>query len=875
MQSDSRETLSDLTVVKELFGLVLDAAEASTSSQADSADRAIIDEANAAMAAAEPVVRDAVDRLLAAHQRAAGVLLEEKPARTGASDAAAVPSPPRIAGYEIGEEIGHGGFGVVYQAMQLHPVQRPVAVKILRTELASANVIARFRGEARVLAKMNHPGIARVLDAGLDSYNRPFLAMELVEGEALVKYCDLHVLSVRERVRLMVDVCDAVHHAHQRAVIHRDLKPANILVERIDGRHRPRIIDFGIAKILQEEPVETRTQEGARLGTPRYMSPEQAAGTDEADVRSDVYALGVILCEALTHQVPRGPVTTGDRSGSRPKTRASRPSQLAAVGDPEVALRSRELRGDLDRIVLKAVALEPDGRYESAAALADDLERYLDGRPVLASPPSALYLTRKFIARHKMTSAAIMLAVLSLIGGAGAAMYGRARAHESRLAAESAFVEAESQRIRAEAVTDFLLGNLLDALNPDLTGNQDRSLSTLFRSVANEAERRLGHDQQLLIDVMGRLGTSMRTVTDFEGAADALHRAAELSSEISGASHHRTLELRIDALLARMSARRLEGIVETITEIYADALHAFGEMHPITLRAKLHFAHIANEDDAIDTMRAVVTAFEDSGLAGSEYHLEALMFLGRMLRWIGDPEAGVMFQRAAAIASDRVGHTHSLAIELRLQAAGAMVAAGEYEEAEAMSREVVETSELLYGQYNWYQYDAYNTLIQIAFAEKRYDEAMALSRRRLEAAIFRLGENSNAHAVALHSLGLAALESGEYAEAVENLTRAVELRTSLHGEANLAALIDRAKLARALIGLDRHAEVAAVVAPVLAELPAGHTVWIEATLALAEATQRLDGRDAADDLIERFLEMLPERHPQRPLLDAWLAADSD
>lgn len=479
-QNDTHGTISDQTVVKDLFGQVLEAEDAAAS-----------EEARAALEAAEPAVRDAVERLLSAHRRAAGMLLEDKP---GSIEPALEPTKftrPHIAGYEFHDEIGRGGFGVVYRAQQVSPVQRPVAIKILRTELASQNVISRFRAESRVLAKMNHPGIACVLDAGLDSHNRPFLAMELVDGEPLVSYCELHRLTVRQRVQLMVDVCEAVHHAHQRAVIHRDLKPANILVEQIDGRHRPRVIDFGIAKLIEEDGAETQTQEGAKLGTPRYMSPEQSEGTDVIDVRTDVYALGVLLCEALTGQVPRVNEGTGGASGSRSSSRATRPSQLAAKAASAPADLSRELRGDLDRIVLKAVSLDPEMRYASAAALGEDLERFLDGRAVLATPPGVFYLTRKFVTRHKSASAALGLAVVSLVGGTAAAMYGQARAHESRLVAEQERRHAELEATIATEINEFWI-DIIERSSPQQARRPDLQVREALDLAAPRLEQHIG-----------------------------------------------------------------------------------------------------------------------------------------------------------------------------------------------------------------------------------------------------------------------------------------------------------------------------------------------------------------------------------------------
>jgi serine/threonine protein kinase len=546
--------MPSMTEVKNLFGLMLEAAEAPGAGS----DSSEVQAANAAFDAAPPELRAAVEKLLESHRRASGVLLEGAPgggssgavaAETGLDSVALAAVPlPRIPGYEIGPEIGRGGFGVVYRARQLHPVERVVAVKVLRTELATAEVISRFRAEARVLARMNHPGIARVLDAGIDDQHRPFVTTELVDGLPIVEYSERHGLTLRERIALMMDVCEAAHHAHQRAVIHRDIKPANVLVEHIDGKHRARVIDFGIAKILEEGASPTQTAIGSRMGTPRYMSPEQVDGHDLGDVRTDVYALGVLLCEVLTSRVPRNPPTPGTSIRS---TSALRPSQLAGEAGAAIAQRSRELRGDLDRIVLKAVAIDADERYDSAAAMAEDLQRYLEGLPVRATPPGVVYLTRKFIARRKVTSIAILLAVVSLVGGTTAATYGLTQANQSADEAKHSLGEAQLARAQSEEeanraafVTEFFLDDMLTAIDPNAAHGRDVSVAELLDVAAQTAHERFADAPTLRRDVLGKIGTAYSRIGRFKESAAALDEAVLLSETVDGPLSQATLTLR-------------------------------------------------------------------------------------------------------------------------------------------------------------------------------------------------------------------------------------------------------------------------------------------------------------------------------------------
>jgi non-specific serine/threonine protein kinase/serine/threonine-protein kinase len=334
-------------------------------------------------------------------------------------------------------ELGEGGFGIVYLAEQLEPLKRKVALKVIKPGMDSRQIISRFEAERQTLARLSHPNIAAVLDAGTTTDGRPFFVMEWVDGMPMTRYCDDHQLNVRQRLELFIPVCLAVQHAHQKAILHRDLKPSNILVMKVDGRPIPKVIDFGIAKVLDSSEERDfqgsllNTQEGMVLGTPQYMSPEQAGASLNLDPRSDVYALGTILFELLVGEPPLSTVDlknvalheicrmVREKEAPRPSARVARlapptATQAARLRGKETGQKlTREIHGDLDWIILKALAKEREHRYGSAAELAADLKRYLGFEPVMAGPPSVWYHIRKFGRRHRLaigvTTAVIIL----------------------------------------------------------------------------------------------------------------------------------------------------------------------------------------------------------------------------------------------------------------------------------------------------------------------------------------------------------------------------------------------------------------------------------------------------------------------------------
>lgn len=365
--------------------------------------------------------------------------------------------------YRLVRQIGEGGFGVVWEATQQHPVRRQVAVKIIRADVATSRFVTRFERERQTLALMNHPNVATVLDAGTTEAGHPYFAMELVNGESIDQFCDQRGYDAGQRARMLIDVCRAVQHAHQKGIVHRDLKPNNVLVTEIDGAPCIKMIDFGIAKALHEDSFAgdfgrtgvgldvNQTADQAVAGTPHFMSPEQFRGDADIDTVADVYALGGIAYQLMTGYAPfegeeRQSVAQLRSlvcSDQTPQPPSRRESRLRGV-------TGADLRGDLDAIILRALSKDRAIRYPSASELGDEFQRYLDHQPVAARDGSPLYVIRKFARRYRAIAAAAMLAIAALVGGGAGVTLALLHAQQARQLAEREHDVAEQQRSKAE-----------------------------------------------------------------------------------------------------------------------------------------------------------------------------------------------------------------------------------------------------------------------------------------------------------------------------------------------------------------------------------------------------------------------------------------
>ncbi|MBM43910.1 MAG: hypothetical protein CMJ36_02710 [Phycisphaerae bacterium] len=395
-------------------------------------------------------------------------------------------APKEIGPYKIIQVLGEGGFGIVYLAEQTKPVRRKVALKVIKPGMDTASVIARFESERQALAIMDHPGVAKVFNAGTTDQGLPYFVMEYIKGVPITVHCDRHKLDIRGRVGLMMQVCEAVLHAHQKGIIHRDLKPNNILVEYNDSRALVKVIDFGIAKSLNQPLTEKTlfTREGQMIGTPEYMSPEQAEMTiQDIDTRSDIYSIGVILYQVLTGSLPFEAETLRsagfaeiariirEEDPPKPSTKYQTKSEDATDRSRTAAEQrmtderslTRLLRGDLDWIVMKCLEKERIRRYDSAGSLLADLQHYLDDEPVEAGPPSIAYKASKFARRHRGALVAASLILLVIIAGSIiSTMFGISEARQRRIAETER--DAKSALLDVELAHSAGLSKLVDVL---------------------------------------------------------------------------------------------------------------------------------------------------------------------------------------------------------------------------------------------------------------------------------------------------------------------------------------------------------------------------------------------------------------------------
>ena len=708
-----------------------------------------------------------------------------------------MPAPEMIGPYRILGVLGEGGMGMVYEAAETGAVRRRVALKIIRAGLNSREVLARFALERQALALMNHDGIAKVFHAGETEHGEPYFAMELVHGLPITEYCDSQRLNAKQRLELFCTVCQAVQHAHQKGVIHRDLKPSNIIVTEQDGVARAKVIDFGIAKAVSAPLTDFSlvSRLGEPLGTAMYMSPEQAESSGlDVDTRTDIYSLGVILFEMLVGEPPMAP--RGEaihifmaRLASRRTDPPMPSSRLITLGtgrdaiayarhtDPET-LR-RQLRGDLDWIVVKALDPDRTRRYDSAAALAADIGRHLTNEPVTARAPSTEYRLRKFVLRHRVAVPAGALAVLAIATSASFAVAGMVRARRAEQL-------AQQEAAAARSVTDFLV-ELFAPVPGEASGTQLTARQLLDRG-AQKASRELANQPLLRGRILYTVGTAYGELGLYEEARTQLDEALVARTSAQGATSLPVAETELE--LADVTASH--GELTAAEGHYARAMvireSLLGRDDPLVARVAYGLGGLRLQQGRPDDAEAAygrALRIDERSAAGSAETALDLMGMG-MASWQRKryAPAETLMKRAIAVQERRFGPDHPDVVR-SLNNLGALYASMEhYADALPFHERVRKTYERTLDPLHPYLAIAYSNLAEDYWKLGRFAEAESLFHRALAMKEQRLTPGNPSIAYTLQSLAGLLRDEGKLAEAEVTYRRALDIRVHALGPAN-------------------------------------------------------------------------------------------
>jgi tetratricopeptide (TPR) repeat protein len=715
-----------------------------------------------------------------------------------------------VARYRIDALLGRGGMGEVYRAEQLEPVRRTVALKLLHRHRIDARQLGYFEIERQILARMQHPAIAQIFDAGTTPEGAPWFAMEWIQGLPLTRYCDERGLDLRARLELFVRVCEGVQHAHQKGVIHRDLKPQNILVLDVDGRPLPKIIDFGIATAASR----TAAAAGEVAGTPAYMSPEQAGHAPyEVDIRSDVYSLGVVLYELLSGHRPEA--ASGEAESQR--TLRKPPSRaLETLPDAEVAelaqhlglsrARLRQhLRRDLDWIVMQAIRPDRDERYASAAAFADDLRRYLEDRPVRAAPGGRLYAARKFVRRHRLGIAAGSVALAALLAGLGVSLYGLWQAEAQRRLAE-----ARSREL--EQVAAFQQ-SMLEGIDVEAMG---RGLLEAQRAQVAAAAQRPGVDPQALAGYDALVAQTAPA----DLARGVLDRHV-LARALDTLDRDFATQPRLDADLREAVAGVYQAIgayaraAELLPAVVAARSRELGPDDPATIRAELELGTALNRSGRLPEARALQESLRTRAarLPALAEDLREKIEVDYALTLSDQGELGPAIEVQQALL-DRIlaarGERDAAALKVRNNLAISMMRVGRRDEGRAQFEAVLKARRETLGAEHE---DTVASMGNVAAARGMsgdvegalalQEEVYAIRRRQLgEDHPLTLGDRGN--------LGSTLNSLGRFEEAREHLAASLEGRRRVLGPDHPQTLRSILNLGSVLSRLGRHEEALAL-----------------------------------------------------------------
>ena len=762
----------------------------------------------------EPELRREIDELLEGERLAAECF-------DVASEQIAHADPQRIGPYTAVETLGEGGMAIVYKAEQRHPVRRTVAIKLIKLGMDTRQFVARFEAERQALALMDHPNVARVYDAGAIESGRPYFVMEYVPGRPINEYCDERGLGVRHRLEVFLDVCDAVEHAHRKGVLHRDIKNSNVLVTERDGQPVPKVIDFGVAKALQQ-PLTDRTLQtelGQLIGTPEYMSPEQAerGALGDIDTRSDVYSLGVLLYELIAGVQPISSDVL--RSGgyeqvqriireTQPPRPSARLSTLDSADAGRIARRRRtalptlirDLRSELEWIPLKAMRKDREQRYRSAAELADDIRNYLDGRALIAGPETARYKLRKLLRRHKAGVIASAAMILLLVAGI--------------ITTTWQAIRAANERDNAKATLAFLTDDVLAGATPDRIPDvkvRDQIVAAMITPAAERVGEAFTDRPLIEANIRTAIQRVLREIGRNDLALPHAEAALALRRRLLGDDHLETISASNSyaVILQRVGrAAEAELLARQTLERYRRVL---GDDHPDTISALNNYAYLlevlgrAAEAEplyrsALSRRRSVLGEDHPDAITSLNNYAMVLRTLGRATE--SEPLAKEALERARRV----YGPDHPNTLKSLSGYANVLWLLGRSAEAEPLDKEVLDRCRRVLGDDHPSTIQALGSYAAMLHALGRAAEAEPLAKQALESQRRVLGED---HRDTIMSLGnyahvLWSLGRRDEAEPVfdEELDRARRALGADHPD-TIEAIND---YAYALSALGKHAE---------------------------------------------------------------------
>jgi tetratricopeptide (TPR) repeat protein/predicted Ser/Thr protein kinase len=795
--------------------------------------------------------------------------------------------------YRILQPLASGGMGEVYEAEQQRPVRRHVALKVIKLGMDTREVVARFESERQALALMNHPNIAGVYDAGATDQGRPFFAMEFVRGEPITTHCDRLRLTVRERLELFLDVCSGVQHAHQKGIIHRDIKPSNVLVTVQDDRSVAKIIDFGVAKAISQSLTDKTmvTELGSVIGTPEYMSPEQAESTSlDVDTRTDVYSLGMLLYELLAGALPFDPkaLRKGGLAAIQRFIREQEPprpsSRLESLGTGADAIARnrglnvsglvRRLRGDLDWIILKALEKDRTRRYETANALAFDIRRHLEDEPVSAGAPTTIYRARKFIRRHRAGVVSLVLLGAVLIAGIIGTTIGLLRAVRAE---QRASQDAETAR----QVSEFLV-DLFRLSDPEQAKGQTITARAILDAGAKRVETELDDQPVTQARMMDTIGTVYENLGLYEAAEPLLRQAVATRERYVGPE---SLEL-ADSLLALGTVVRFTGEYAEAEALCRRSLEIrefrLGPNDPrvadVLVQIGWARARQGRSAEAATSFRRALEIRETS--LGPEHPAvaESLTDLG-ILSWRrGEYDAAVpMLERALAIferslepdAYEIRKVLHDLAVVYSSQA--------RFEEAKTLYERALAIRERVLGPEHPEVGSTLNNLALLLDAQQRPEEAQPKLERAL--AIFQesFGPDHEKTALALHNLAWVHYQQGNYEQSSTLYDRALDAYERSVGprHASVGVLLrDRARMHFDLGEWSRAEDLLTKATRILREAMGPEHPEVAESLSLLANVYSAQGRITdAEGLLKEVLAIRSARlGPDHPLVQETIEA---